>query len=51
MMGEGDYALGLEPGNATIDGYAQAKRDGSLKTLAPGQTVVSTVQVRFEALR
>lgn len=51
MMGEGDYALGLEPGNATIDGYAQAKRDGTLKTLAPGQTIVSTIQVSFETLR
>ena len=51
MMGEGDYALGLEPGNATIDGYAQAKRDGTLKTLAPGKTIVSTIQVSFETLR
>ncbi|WP_274595949.1 DUF4432 family protein [Robinsoniella peoriensis] len=30
MMGAGDYVMGLEPANATIDGIADAIENGSV---------------------
>lgn len=39
MMGAGDYVMGLEPANATIDGIADAVENGSMKYLEPGETV------------
>lgn len=38
MMGAGDYVLGLEPGNSTIDGIEDAIENGSMKFLEPGET-------------
>lgn len=39
MMGAGDYVLGLEPGNSTIDGIEDAIENGAMKFLEPGETV------------
>ncbi len=39
MMGAGEYVMGLEPGNSTIDGIADAVANGSMKYLDPGETV------------
>lgn len=39
MMGVNDYVLGLEPGNATIDGIPDAIENGSMKYLNPGESV------------
>lgn len=38
MMGAGDYVMGLEPCNSTIDGIADAVSNGSMKYLAPGES-------------
>jgi len=45
MLGTGDYALGLEPCNATIDGRADARQNGSLKFLDSGQSVTHRLEV------
>ncbi len=39
MTGVDEYVCGLEPGNATVDGRAKARENGTLKTLKPGQSV------------
>lgn len=39
MMGMNDYVLGLEPGNATIDGISDAIANGSMKYLDPNEFV------------
>lgn len=39
MMGAGDYVMGLESGNSTIDGIADAIENGSMKYLDVGETV------------
>lgn len=39
MMGAGDYVMGLEPGNVTIDGIADAIENGSMKYLDAGESV------------
>ena len=36
MMGEGDYVLGLEPGNSLPEGRVRARENGRLEMLAPG---------------
>ena len=36
MMGEGDYVLGLEPGNCEPDGRDVMRKQGKLEILAPG---------------
>lgn len=38
MMGAGDYVLGLEPANSTIDGIADAISNGSIKYLEAGES-------------
>ena len=37
MMGAGDYVMGLEPSNSTIDGIEDAVSNGSIKYLEPGE--------------
>lgn len=39
MMGAGDYVMGLEPANATIDGIEDAVKNGSMKYLEAGEAV------------
>ena len=38
MMGAGDYVLGLEPANSTIDGIEDAINNGSIKYLEAGES-------------
>lgn len=38
MMGAGDYVMGLEPSNSTIDGIEDAVNNGSMKYLESGET-------------
>lgn len=38
MMGAGDYVMGLEPCNSTIDGIEDAVQNGSMKYLKPGES-------------
>lgn len=46
-MREGDYALGLEPGNFTAPGRAAARKDGSLILLQPGERRTFRVSLEF----
>lgn len=39
MLGKGEYAMGLEPGNATIEGRDDARKNGTLKWLEAGEAV------------
>lgn len=39
MMGAGDYVMGLEPANTTIDGIEDAIENGSMKYLDAGESV------------
>ena len=58
MMGARDYCMGLEPGNATIDGIADAVQNGSMKYLEPQQSVeyhlafrILSGRAEFEAVK
>jgi len=46
MMGEGEYVLGLEPGNCTPDGRAVMREKGLLEFLKSGET--KTHRIKFE---
>lgn len=48
MMGEGEYVLGLEPGNCTPDGRDINRRDGILKFVMPGETYNTKIKVSFK---
>ena len=37
MLAKGTYVMGLEPCNATINGMADARANGTLKTILPGE--------------
>lgn len=39
MMGEGDYVLGMEPGNCTTEGRCVERKRGTLAYLEPGEKV------------
>ena len=47
MMGAGDYVIGLEPCNATIDGIEDAIANGSLKYLEPQESVRYRIEVEI----
>jgi len=39
MMGKGDYVMGLEPTNTTIDGIKDAIKKGTMKYIEPNETI------------
>lgn len=43
MMGAGDYVMGLEPCNCTIDGIPDAIENGSMKYIEPGEYVEHSI--------
>ncbi len=45
MMGKGEYVCGLEPGNATVDGRSDARKNGTLKTLEPDESVDYALEI------
>ena len=45
QMGQGEYVLGLEPGNCVPEGQSANAAKGFLKHLAPGETVHNKVEV------
>lgn len=47
MMGAGDYVMGFEPCNATIDGIADAVENGSMKYLEAGESVTYHLTVHI----
>ena len=50
LMQAGEYVLGLEPGNCTPDGRDVLRKNGTLKFLAPGESVCQTVTFTFADL-
>ena len=48
MMGEYEYVLGIEPGNALPDGRDVMREMGLLKTIVPGETKIHEVKLIFE---
>lgn len=51
MMGVRDYVMGLEPGTNDPDGRATARKNGTLRTLAPGASVTMAVRVKAEEIK
>ncbi len=52
MMGQGTYVLGIEPGTCgTIEGRAQAREDGGLILLAPGESRSYRLEVEVVVYR
>lgn len=47
MMGKGDYVLGLEPGNCTPDGRDVMRKNGTLKFIAPDESISTRVVFNF----
>jgi len=47
MMGKGDYVLGLEPGNCTPDGRDVMRKNGTLKFIAPDESIATKVAFTF----
>ena len=48
MMGAGEYALGLEPGNATPLGVAAEEQLGHVKYLEPGESVTYDFRIEVD---
>lgn len=49
MMGEGDYVVGLEPGNCLGGGRAEVRKSGRLEVLAPGEVRSFHLEIEFLA--
>jgi hypothetical protein len=47
MMGEGEYVLGLEPGNCTPDGRDVLRKNSMLKFIEPGEVKTHNISVRI----
>ena len=47
LLGFGDYVMGLEPCNCTIDGRISERKNGTLKELKPNESVVNTIKFTF----
>lgn len=45
MMGKGDYVMGLEPCNCTIDGVKDACEKGAVRFLKPGEKVIYRTEI------
>lgn len=50
MMGEQEYVLGLEPGNAHPDGQTQAKKNNTLRIIEPDETIEHKVVLSVREL-
>lgn len=48
MMGEGEYVLGLEPGNCLPDGRDVMRKKGILEEIAPNEEKVYHIKFEFE---
>lgn len=46
MMGVRDYVMGLEPGNNTPDGRSNARKNGTLRFLNPGERAAFDIDVK-----
>lgn len=50
MFEKGTYVMGLEPGNATIDGRSDALQNGSIQYLEPGETAKNHFRITCKSL-
>ncbi len=50
MMGEQEYAMGLEPANCHPDGQTQERKNGTLRMIDPDETVEHQVKITLNAL-
>lgn len=50
MMGEGEYVLGLEPGNCLPDGRDVMREKGILEVLKPGEEKIHHIKFEFEEI-
>lgn len=51
MMGEGDYVLGLEPGNVPVKNRKVLREEGLLPCIQPGETFENEIEIVLEDLR
>ena len=51
MMGEGNYALGLEPTNCSVAGREQDLKDGNIQYIEPGQEITFKIKLSFAELQ
>ncbi len=49
QLGEGEYVLGLEPGNCFVLGFEEEDRLGRVRRLQPGETVQTELEIGFLA--
>ncbi len=49
QLGEGEYALGLEPGTCFVLGFEEEDRLGRVRRLEPGETVHTQLEIGFLA--
>lgn len=49
MMGNQEYVMGLEPSNCHLDGQAAEQKNGTLKTIEPGERVSFKVAITLSA--
>lgn len=47
MLGAGEYVVGLEPANSTLDGREKAREQGMLKELKSGQSIQHVMKIYF----
>ena len=47
LLRKGDYVIGLEPSNCSIDGRVKDRKRGILKTLKPNETTQNTLKFAF----
>ena len=47
MMGEGEYVMGLEPGNCNPDGRDKMRESGKLEILESGETKTHRIKFKF----
>jgi hypothetical protein len=45
-MGDGEYALGLEPGNCFLSGRADEIKNGNVEYLDPGRTKKVKIKIK-----
>ena len=50
QMGEGEYVIGMEPGNCTPTGQSDNKKSGMLKMIEPGEVVEFNLQIEVTEL-
>jgi len=47
MMGQGEYALGLEPGNVPVKDRKELREENKLPTLQPGESAENSLELEF----